>query len=149
MIENVLDILLVEDNSADAELAIDALEAAHVSNRIKILRDGQEALDYIFATGNYANRYIPDNPQMILLDLHLPKVDGLEVLQRIRSDERTRHIPVAVLLSSREDRNRVENCGLAINSYIVKPIEFGNVACAIVEMGLFWVLAIKDPYGDS
>lgn len=137
---NKLDIILVEDNPADAELALDALKGAHVANTVRVLRDGQEALDYVFATGTYENRAGMDHPMVILLDLNLPKVDGLEVLRRIRADERTRHTPVVALLAFKENRERVESCNLGVNGYIVKPIEFENLASAVVEMGLEWEL---------
>jgi len=140
---NRLDIILVEDNHADAELALDALKVAHVSNTVKVLRDGQEALDYVFATGRYENREGMGHPMVILLDLNLPRVDGLDVLRRIRADDRTRDTPVVVLLAFKENRDRIESCNLGVNSYIVKPVEFENLASAVSEMGLEWELVKK------
>ncbi len=118
------DILLVEDNLHDVELTVHALERHHVANRIQVVRDGAEALDYLFGTGAYAGRSPDDRPRVILLDLKLPKVDGLEVLRRVKSDPRTKTIPVVVLTSSREERDIVESYGLGANSYIVKPVDF-------------------------
>ncbi|MCZ6451277.1 MAG: response regulator, partial [Deltaproteobacteria bacterium] len=124
MIENAVEILLVEDNPNDVELTLHAIRKNHISNRIHVVRDGAEALEFIFCTGAYAERKIQETPKMILLDLKLPKVDGLEVLQRIKADPRTRATPVVVLTSSREERDVVESYRLGVNSYIVKPVDF-------------------------
>jgi two-component system response regulator len=145
MIENVLDIILVEDNPNDVELMLIALKTHNLANRVMVLRDGAEAMDYIFATGKYAGRGASKCPTVILLDLKLPKVDGLEVLGKIRADERTKKIPVVVLTSSNEDRDRIESYRLGVNSYIVKPVEFENFARAVAEVGFYWVLLNKPP----
>jgi two-component system response regulator len=146
MLENVLDIILVEDNPDDVELTLDALKTHKLSNRVKVLRDGEEALDYFFGMGKYAGRDVCDRPKVILLDLKLPKVDGLEVLRRIRSDERTKTLPVVVLTSSNEQKDRIESYQLGVNSYIVKPVEFDSFARAVAQIGFYWVLMNKVPF---
>jgi two-component system, response regulator len=146
MLENVLDIILVEDNPDDVELTLDALKTHKLSNRVKVLRDGEEALDYFFGTGKYADRDVCDRPKVILLDLKLPKVDGLEVLRRIRSDERTKTLPVVVLTSSNEQKDRIESYQLGVNSYIVKPVEFDSFARAVAQIGFYWLLLNKVPF---
>ena len=128
---NAVEILLVEDNPQDLELALHALRKANLANRIQVARDGAEALDFIFCEGAYAARKIEDIPKVILLDLKLPKVDGLEVLQRIKADPRTRTIPVVVLTSSKEQSDVVESYKLGVNSYIVKPVNFDQFAEAV------------------
>jgi two-component system response regulator len=136
-------IVLIEDSPADVEMALDALKEYHLANQVKVITDGEEALHYIFdecAPGR------EECPQVILLDLKLPKVGGLEILQRIRSDERTKMIPVVVLTSSTEDKDRVQSYKLGVNSYIVKPVEFNNFAKAVSEIGFYWVLLNKPPY---
>jgi two-component system, response regulator len=146
MLEHVLDIILVEDNPADAELTLDALQTHRLANRVKVLRDGQEALDYFFGTGNYAGRDVCNRPKVVLLDLKLPKVDGLDVLRSLRADERTRTLPIVVLTSSNEHRDRIKSYDLGVNSYIVKPVEFDKFADAVAEIGLYWVLMNKVPF---
>jgi two-component system, response regulator len=146
MLENVLDIILVEDNPDDVELTLDALKTHKLSNRVKVLRDGEEALDYFFGMGKYAGRDVCDRPKVILLDLKLPKVDGLEVLRRIRSDERTNTLPVVVLTSSNEQKDRIDSYHLGVNSYIVKPVEFDSFARAVAQIGFYWVLMNKVPF---
>src|ERR1700746_1365831 len=118
-----VEILLVEDNPDDEELTLHALKKVNLANRIDVVRDGEEALEYIFCTGAYSPRVIENGPRMILLDLKLPNMDGLEVLQRVKADARTRMIPVVVLTSSREERDIVESYQLGVNSYIVKPVD--------------------------
>ena len=140
-----VDILLVEDNPSDEELTIHALRADHLANNIEIVRDGAEALDYIFRTGAYAHRNAGDRPKVILLDLKLPKVDGLEVLRRIREDPGTRSIPVVVLTSSREERDIVESYHLGVNSYLVKPVDFSHFAEVVRQLGLYWLLLNQPP----
>ena len=140
MIENAVEILLVEDNPNDVELTLHAIRKNHISNRIHVVRDGAEALEFIFCTGAYAERNIQETPKVILLDLKLPKVDGLEVLQRIKEDPRSRETPVVVLTSSREERDVVESYQLGVNSYIVKPVDFKKFTEAIQQMGLYWLL---------
>jgi two-component system response regulator len=140
-----VEILLVEDNESDAELAIRALKKRKLSNKLVHLKDGAEALDFLFATGVYSDRQIGINPKVILLDLKMPKVNGIEVLARIRSDERTKRIPVVVLTSSNEDPD-VERCyALGVNSYIVKPVEFDNFAEAVSQLGFYWLLLNHPP----
>jgi len=145
MANNVVEILLVEDNADDEELTLRALKKVNLVNHIHVVRDGAEALDYIFCTGAYAHRTIENDPKLIFLDLKLPKVDGLEVLQRIKSDERTRVIPVVVLTSSREERDIVESYQLGVNSYMVKPVDFEQFMQAVGQAGLYWVLLNQAP----
>lgn len=137
--------LLVEDNEHDAELTVRALKKNHLANNVVIVRDGAEALDFVFATGAYANRQIENAPKVILLDLQLPKADGLEVLKRTKSDERTRMQPVVMLSSSAEERDLVESYKLGANSYSVKPVEFENFIRAVSEIGGYWLLLNKPP----
>jgi len=138
-------ILLVEDNPADAELAIRALRRGRISNQIQLLKDGAEALDFIFCRGDYAHRTITDYPKMILLDLKLPKVSGLEVLQQLKSDPRTQMIPVVVLTSSAQDSDVLESYKLGVNSYIVKPVDFEQFNKAVEQLGFYWVLINRSP----
>jgi len=140
-----VDILMVEDNPNDEELTLHELRKYHLANRIHVVRDGQEALDYVFCTGRYANRQITDQPSVILLDIKLPFVDGLEVLRRVKQDERTRTVPVVMLTSSREERDLVESYRLGVNSYIVKPVDFESFARAVSDVGLYWVLLNELP----
>jgi len=143
--ESTVEILLVEDNPQDLELALRALRKANLTNRILIARDGAEALDFIFCEGSHASRKIEESPKVILLDLKLPKVDGLEVLQRIKSDPRTRLIPVVVLTSSKEQNDVVESYKLGVNSYIVKPVNFERFAEAVQQLGMYWLLLNQPP----
>ena len=144
MTQQPVEILLVEDNSADEELTLYALKAHHLANHIVIVRDGAEALDFIFRTGIYADR-ADSHPKLILLDLKLPKVDGLEVLRRLKADSRTKPIPVVVLTSSREERDIVESYSLGVNSYICKPVDFSQFAEAVHHLGLYWLLLNQPP----
>lgn len=138
--KNKNDILLVEDNASDASLTIMALKEKHLANNIVHVRDGQEALDYIFAEGAFSGRNAEDLPSVILLDLKMPKVTGIEVLQKIKSDERFKTIPVVVFSSSQEDPD-VKTCyELGVNSYIVKPLEFEEFMKVASELGLYWML---------
>ena len=137
---SAVEILLIEDNPQDLELAMRALRKANLTNRIEVARDGAEAMDFIFCEGQHAARPIEDTPKVILLDLKLPKIDGLEVLQRIKSDPRTQAIPVVVLTSSKEQRDVVESYKLGVNSYIVKPVNFERFATAVQELGMYWLL---------
>lgn len=134
-----VDILLVEDNPYDVELTLRALKKHHLANRVRVVGDGAEALDFIFGTGKYAGES-PDQLKLILLDLKLPKVSGLEVLQRLKSDERTRRIPVVVMTSSHEDRDIKECYNLGVNSYVVKPVEFDAFAKTVADLGFYWLL---------
>ena len=143
---NALEILLVEDNPQDLELALRALHKGRLSNRIQIARDGAEALDFIFCEGAHAARRIEQGPKVILLDLKLPKIDGLEVLRRIKGDPRTKIIPVVVLTSSKEQNDVVESYRLGVNSYIAKPVSFDEFVKVVGELGLYWLLLNKIPH---
>jgi CheY-like chemotaxis protein len=134
---------LVEDNPNDVELTLRALSKHNLASKVQIVNDGVEALEYIFATGAYAGRNIKDKLKVIFLDLKLPKVDGLEVLRKIKSDERTKVIPIVVLTSSTEERDIVESYELGVNSYIVKPVDFDKFINAASEIGLYWMLLNK------
>jgi two-component system, response regulator len=136
----VMEIILVEDNPRDVELTLRALKKQNLANNVQVLVDGAEALEYMFCAGAYADRDMNDHPKVILLDLKLPKVDGLEVLRKIKSDERTARIPVVVLTSSLEEKDVVESYKLGVNSYIVKPVDFDKFTEAVGELGLYWVL---------
>ena len=139
-----VDVLLVEDNPADAELALRALRKGKLANNIIWVKDGAEALEFIFRTGAYAGR--PDqNPKLILLDIKLPKVDGMEVLKRLKGDENTRVIPVVVVTSSAEGRDLVESYKLGVNSYIVKPVDFEQFSETVAKAGFYWLLVNKTP----
>ena len=144
-ITNEVEILLVEDNPDDVELTLRALKKNNLTNKVHVVKDGAEALEYIFASGAYANRDIDQHPKVILLDLKLPKVDGLEVLRQIKSDERTKIIPVVVLTSSKEERDLVESYKLGANSYITKPVDFESFVKSVSELGLYWLLLNKSP----
>lgn len=135
-----VEILLVEDNLSDAELNIRALKKYNLANKLVHLEDGQEALDFIFAEGNYSDRNIADTPKVILLDLKMPKINGIQVLQKIKSDERTKKTPVVVLTSSKEDPDIQECYRLGVNSYLVKPVQFENFLQAVSELGLYWMI---------
>jgi two-component system, response regulator len=135
-----VDILMVEDNPDDERLTLRAFAKNKLTNRIHVVRDGQEALDYVFCTGKYADRKITDRPHVILLDIKLPLIDGIEVLRRIKSDERTRTIPVVMLTSSREERDLVETYRLGVNSYIVKPVDFEQFTESARNLGMYWLL---------
>lgn len=145
MTENSVEILLVEDNLNDVELTLHALNKNNIANEVHVVRDGAEALEFIFCTGTHEGRDIHDSPKVILLDLKLPKVDGLEVLKRIKADPRTRAIPVVVLTSSREERDIVESYQLGVNSYITKPVDFGQFTEAVRILGMYWLLLNQPP----
>lgn len=140
-----VDILLVEDNPSDAELTLHAFSKNKLTNRIHLVRDGAEALEFIFRTGAYADRDPLEKPKVILLDLKLPKVDGLEVLRRIKADPTTRTIPVVMLTSSREESDLVQSYSLGVNSYIVKPVDFEQFTTTVRELGMYWLLLNKPP----
>ena len=141
-----VEILLVEDNPNDVELTLRALHKQNLANKVFVVKDGAEALDFIFATGQFAKRNIEHRPKVILLDLKLPKVDGIEVLKRIKSDVRTRHTPVVMLTSSQEERDVLDSYNLGVNSYIVKPVDFSNFVRAVSEAGMYWGILNKLPY---
>jgi len=145
MSEFTLEILLVEDNLNDAELSLYALKKFKIANRIHHARDGAEALEYLFGVETETSSSHPQIPRLILLDLKLPKVDGLEVLKRIKASKATRTIPVVVLTSSREERDIIESYNLGVNSYIVKPIDFEQFTEAIRNVGLYWLLLNQVP----
>jgi two-component system response regulator len=137
---NEVEVVLVEDNPNDAELAIRALKGYNLANKLMWLKDGVEALDFIFAQGQYADRSVGEVPKVILLDLKLPRVDGLEVLEKIKSDTRTKSIPVVVLTSSSEERDIIASYNLGVNSYVIKPVDFDKFVDAAKEIGLYWML---------
>jgi CheY-like chemotaxis protein len=143
--QNAVEILLVEDNPHDIELTLRALTRRNLANKVHIVRDGAEALEYVFADGAYEQRDTAQVPRVILLDLKLPKVSGFEVLRKIKSDERTKIIPVVVLTSSREERDLVESYRLGVNSYIVKPVDFDKFLDSVGELGLYWLLLNQPP----
>jgi CheY-like chemotaxis protein len=140
-------ILLVEDDPKDVELTLTALEEYNLANEVVVARDGAEALDYLYRRGNFAGRS-EDNPAVLLLDLKLPKVDGLEVLQQIKSDEKLRMVPVVVLTSSREEKDMVTSYRLGVNAYVVKPVDFHEFVNAIKELGMFWAIINEPPPGS-
>jgi len=140
-----LDILLVEDNPHDAELTIRTLSKHHLSNHLLLVADGQAALDFLFGTGAHAGRDCRQLPKVVLLDLKLPKLDGLEVLRQLRADERTRQLPVVVLTSSREDCDVIRAYQLGANSYIVKPVDFERFSETVSQIGLYWLLLNVPP----
>jgi CheY-like chemotaxis protein len=138
-------ILLVEDNPDDVKLTERALKKSKILNELMVAQDGVEAVDYLFGTGKYAGRDTKALPQVVLLDLKMPRMDGLEVLQRIRADERTKLLPVVVLTTSSEDRDRVESYKLGANSYIRKPVDFDQFVSAVQNLGLYWLVLNEAP----
>ena len=146
---NELEILLVEDNPADAELTIRALKKNRLANHLVHVTDGQQALDFLFGNGPYAGRDVMQQPKVVLLDLKLPKVGGIEVLRQLRADPRTKLLPVVVLTSSHEDQDVIETYNLGANSYIVKPVEFENFSQAVSDMGMYWLLLNEPPVRKS
>jgi len=144
-IPEAVEILIVEDNPNDLELALRALRKAKISNSIHVSRDGAEASDYIFCEGAFADRRIEDTPRVILLDLKLPKIDGLELLKRLKSDARTKAVPVVILTSSREQSDIIKSYQLGTNSYIVKPVDFEQFSNAVQQMGMYWLIMNQPP----
>ncbi|MGA3115126.1 MAG: response regulator [Syntrophobacteraceae bacterium] len=138
-------ILLVEDNPDDVKLTLKALERERIANDLQIATDGVEAIDYLFAKGKFAGRDASIMPQVILLDLKMPRMDGLEVLKRIRSDEKTKLLPVVILTTSNEDKDRIESYKLGANSYIRKPVDFKQFAEAVKQLGLYWLVINEAP----
>jgi len=141
-----VEILLVEDNPNDVELTLRALQKQNLASKVFVVKDGAEALDFIFATGSYTKRNIENRPKVVLLDLKLPKVDGIEVLRKIKADPRTKHTPVVMLTSSQEERDVIDTYNLGVNSYIVKPVDFNNFVHAVSELGIYWGILNKVPY---
>jgi two-component system, response regulator len=142
---NGMEILLIEDNPEDVEITLRAFQKYHLANKIHVVRDGEEALQCLFGTGRYANQPLGSGPRLILLDLKLPKVDGIEILQRCKSDPRTKNIPVVVLTSSREERDLAISYNLGVNSYVVKPVDFSQFTEAIRQLGLYWIVLNQLP----
>jgi CheY-like chemotaxis protein len=138
-------ILLVEDNPNDEELTLRALRKANIANEVFVARDGQEAIDFLFGTGQHAGREPPKVPAVVLLDLKLPKLDGIDVLQRMRADPRTKLVPVVVLTSSSEDEDMLRSYQSGANSYVRKPIEFSAFADAVTQLGMYWLLLNQNP----
>lgn len=147
-VDDAVEILIVEDNPTDLEMTMLALKTHNLANRVLAVRDGEEALDYIFARGKFDGR-ANQHPRVILLDLKLPKVDGIEVLRIVKSDPRTKTIPIVVLTSSAEEQDRIESYRLGVNSYIVKPVEFERFIKAVSEVGLYWLLLNRPPTGSG
>lgn len=146
MMKNIeVEILLIEDNPNDAELTIRALRKKNITNHILHLRDGEVALDYFFGTGSYNGRDINQKPKVVLLDLKMPKIDGIQVLEKLKSDERTSNIPIVVLTSSKEDPDIKRCYALGVNSYIVKPVDFDSFTRVVTELGMYWAL-LNQPY---
>jgi two-component system, response regulator len=145
MCTGVADILLIEDNPHDVALAMHAFRRHRIANNIHVARDGAEALDYLFCRGDYEDRRIEDVPRLILLDLKLPRVSGIEVLRATKADPRTQAIPVVVLTTSREDRDVLSSYELGVNSYIVKPVDFHQFCDAVRDLGLYWLLLNQAP----
>ncbi len=147
MKENTIEIILVEDNPEDVEMMLSSLRERHLANKVHVLRDGAEALSYIMNNVDCRpGQGVEHRPKVILLDLKLPKINGLEVLRRIRTDERTKSLPVVILTSSDEERDRVEGYKLGANSYVVKPVDFDEFARAVAEIGCYWVALNHPPY---
>ena len=149
MSSSEVDILLVEDNQDDAELALHALRRDNLANNIFVARDGEEALEFIFCSGAFTQRSFDRPPKLILLDLKLPKVDGMEVLKRLKSDSRTRTIPVVILTSSKEERDLVNGYGLGANSYIQKPVDFDQFRETVKQVGLYWLVTNQPPVANG
>jgi len=143
-----VEILLVEDNPNDVELTLQALRASHLANDILVVRDGAEALDFIMCRGPYSDRDISNGPKVILLDLKLPKVDGIEVLRQTKADPRTKMIPIVVLTSSTQDKDIVESYRLGVNSYIAKPVDFQQFTESVNHLGLYWLVYNQSPQRD-
>ena len=149
MMRQEVEILLVEDNPVDVELTLHALRHNNLANQIQVVRDGEEALDFILCRGPYSDRNFDSPPKLILLDLKLPKVDGLEVLREIKNDSRTRPIPVVILTSSKEEKDMVLSYQLGINSYIQKPVDFNQFRETVKQLGLYWLLINQPPPAEA
>lgn len=145
MTESIIDILLVEDRTEDAELTLMGLKKYNLINKVDWVKDGEEALEYLYATGRYANRNKSSKPKLILLDLKMPKVDGIQVLKTIRGDENLKNIPVVVLTTSKEEQDLMNAYNYGVNAYILKPVEFDKFLEAMKTMGMFWILLNQRP----
>jgi two-component system, response regulator len=146
---NVIEILLVEDNPNDVELALLALKKNNFANIVHVVRDGEEALDFLFCKNAYSNRSFDHPPKVVLLDLKLPKVDGLEVLRALKNDSRTKAVPIVVMTSSKQQRDMVEGYRLGVNSYIQKPIDFAEFREIIKQLGYYWLVINQPPPADA
>jgi CheY-like chemotaxis protein len=142
---NEVEILIIEDNPNDAEMALRAFKRSHLTNKILVIGDGESALDFIFSKNDYTSRVNADKPRLILLDLKLPKIDGLQVLKAIKSDPEAKIIPVVVLTSSQQESDMIKSYKLGVNSYIIKPVDFNKFVDAVNEVGLYWLLLNKQP----
>jgi two-component system response regulator len=142
---NEVEILLVEDSQDDLDMTLRALRKANLSNHIQVARDGAEALEFIFCQGAHAARKIENGPKVVLLDLKLPKIDGMEVLKRVKGDPRTKMIPIVILTSSKEQKDVIESYNLGVNSYIVKPVNFDEFAETVAQVGMYWLIANQAP----
>jgi two-component system, response regulator len=142
---NAIEILLVEDNPADAEMTLRALRRNNLANRVHWVKDGEEALDYMFCAGAYAGRAQAGVPKLVMLDIKMPKVDGIEVLRRLKAEPATRAVPVVIMTSSNEERDVMETYKLGVNSYIVKPVEFDAFLETVAKIGLYWVITNRVP----
>ena len=140
-------ILLVEDSAADVELTLEALGQNRLANEVVVVRDGASALDYLYRRGEHAGR-AEGNPAVVLLDLKMPKVDGLQVLKQVKADETLRHVPIVMLTSSREEQDLVESYRLGVNAYVVKPVDFGRFVEAVKQLGMFWAVVNEPPPGS-
>ena len=145
MKDDQVEILLVEDDPSDLELALHALRAENLANRIEVARDGEEALDFLFCRGSHHQRSLENPPRLVLLDLKVPKVDGLEILKQMKSDPRTKAIPVVILTSSREEADLAESYRLGVNSYIQKPVDFEQFRKVVKKAGLYWLVVNQPP----
>lgn len=144
-----VEILLVEDNPDDVELALHALRQEKLANRVEVARDGEEALDFLFCRGAYQGRSFQNQPKVVMLDLKLPKVDGLEVLRQVKADSRTQAIPVVILTSSREEQDLIRSYQLGVNAYIQKPVDFEQFQAVVRELGLFWLVVNQTPQASA
>ncbi|MFD2871246.1 response regulator [Mucilaginibacter ximonensis] len=145
MSDSQIEILLVEDNIHDAEMTIRALSKVKLANNLVHVKDGEEALDFIFGTGQYIHRNIQQRPKVVLLDIKMPKVDGIEVLRQIKTNEATKSIPVVIMTSSREEQDLITSYQLGVNSYVVKPVNFEAFAAAVSDLGLYWLIINQQP----
>jgi CheY-like chemotaxis protein len=142
---NQVEVLLVEDNVHDAEMTIRALRKGNLANNLVHVKDGEEALDFIFARGKFADRHQSDLPKVILLDIKMPKVDGIEVLKQLKSRESSKTIPIVIMTSSKEEQDIINSYQLGVNSYVVKPVDFEGFARAVSQLGMYWLLTNQPP----